>query len=284
MSYYEELTEDQFIRLLYSILLRREPDEEGFRYYAELLKKQTVSREEITRNFIRSDEFKHVWTLEVWEDIHKLRKRLVRQLPPADYIVDLGGAARDRIEGALYSMGYPHRAKRLVIVDLPPEERYYLALDSTEQKLHETPYGIVEYHHSNMVDLSYFPNESVDLVWAGQSIEHVTSEEADQVFGEVKRVLKEDGHFCLDTPNARLTRLQSPDHFIDGDHKIEYEVEELREKIKGVGFTIVEEKGLFPMPESVAEGVFDESELTMNAEITSEIENAYIMFFKCSKA
>ena len=58
--------------------------------------------------------------------------------------------------------------------------------------------------------------EFFDLVYSGQSIEHVTPSDADIVIKEVARVLRPGGWFALDTPNARVTRVQQPD-LIDPD-------------------------------------------------------------------
>lgn len=68
-----------------------------------------------------------------------------------------------------------------------------------------------------------FPDNSFDLVWSLEVIEHLDKPE--QVFQEIKRVLKPNGHFILTTPNSffwlysffkifNLTPqdLQRPDH------------------------------------------------------------------------
>ena len=46
-------------------------------------------------------------------------------MPPAETIIDLGGASHGAHEGALLSMGYPYTPKRITIVDLHPDERIY---------------------------------------------------------------------------------------------------------------------------------------------------------------
>ncbi|RZZ82946.1 hypothetical protein [Pseudoxanthomonas winnipegensis] len=51
--------------------------------------------------------------------IHRARQIMIRRLlPPAEHIIDLGGA-----NAPLYNMGYPHRFSSLAMLDLPPEER-----------------------------------------------------------------------------------------------------------------------------------------------------------------
>ena len=88
-----------------------------------------------------------------------------------------------------------------------------------------------------------FRDNYFDLVYSGQSIEHITEPECDTVLREVYRVLKPNGFFCVDTPNAKATRLQQKD-FIDPDHKIEYTHPQFSEKLIQAGFQIEEAKGM----------------------------------------
>src|SRR5262249_22238608 len=153
----------------------------------------------------------------------------VRRLPAADQIVDLGGSAAGRPEGALLLMGYPHRFQRLSIVEPPREQRHAMYADHCGEynQIIQTAQGPVCYVYKSMIDLSDFTNASVDLVYSGESIEHVTQAEAKQTIREAFRVLKRGGHFCLDTPNRTITRLQHPNEFINPDHKHEYTHQEL---------------------------------------------------------
>ncbi len=172
-------------------------------------------------------------------------------------------------------MGYPHHPREIVIVELPPtspNERYTTWL---------TPDGIlIRYHYGSMTDLSWLPDNSVDLVWAGQSIEHVTEEEAEITVRQVFRILRPNGYFCLDTPNAALTRLQSPDRLIHPEHKKEYYVSELKSLLESIGFEIVEAKGICPMPNSLRTGIFDPKEIVHNITLSDEPEYSYLFFLK----
>jgi len=115
-----------------------------------------------------------------------------------------------------------------------------------------------------MGDLRSIADSSVDLVVSGESIEHVSEDEADRVFREALRILKPEGHFCLEHANARLTRIQSPGNLIHPEHQKEYRVSELVTKLTRHGFHIATVKGICPMPDSLATGRFDLNEMARN--------------------
>src|SRR5438445_210082 len=81
--------------------------------------------------------------------------------------------------------------------------------------------GPIRYPYQSMTDLTGIDSGTVDLVYSGQSIEHVTEADGDVVLREVARVLRVGGWFAVDTPNGRATRAQQAD-FIDPDHEVEY--------------------------------------------------------------
>src|SRR5438128_9680481 len=139
-------------------------------------------------------------------------------------------------------MGYPYPFDGLTVIDLPEHERHPL-YRSPEHSIVQSHLGPVTYRYHSMSDLSSYSDESFDLVYSGQSIEHVPEREADHVIREVRRVLRRGGYFAFDTPNARITRLQQ-DAFIDPDHDVEYTAAELDAKLGNAGFEIVERKGL----------------------------------------
>ena len=125
-------------------------------------------------------------------------------LPPASNIIDLGGA-----NGSIYDLGYPHKFKKLVAIDLPPENRCELYKDcNLEERV--TPNGRIFVRFGNMVEvMSEFEENSIDFVWSGQSIEHIEEVESVVLFNEIRRVLKQDGYFCLDTPNRLITEMHT---------------------------------------------------------------------------
>jgi SAM-dependent methyltransferase len=209
--------------------------------------------------------------------IHNARVKLVAtQLPPAEIIVDLGGAA-----GSIYAMGYPYAFTKLIIVDLPPQDRHEMYRDLKLADV-KTPKGPISTLLTSMTDLSAIPPHSVDLVWSGQSIEHITEEEADQVYAEVRRVLRKDGHFCLDTPNRLMTEIHigTPD-WIHPEHKIEYYPEHLQQNLRAAGFKIVDQLGLVEMINTRRQGYIDYRDFYVGSGLNTNLAGSYIQYYDC---
>jgi len=134
----------------------------------------------------------------------------------------------------------------------------------------------VEFAFHSMVDLSRYADGSFDLVYSGQSIEHVSEAEGDMVAGEVFRVLEPGGWFCLDTPNGPAWRLRS-DELMNHDHQIEYAAGELVTKLERAGFEVTERKGLNLMRRGTAAGVFDEAEASAFPGVFAAAEDCLLL-------
>jgi SAM-dependent methyltransferase len=209
--------------------------------------------------------------------IHSARLKLVRHLlPPATQILDLGGA-----NAPLYRMGYLHRFSRLVLVDLPPEERHDMfkevSLERTEAG------GEIVLRYGDMTELANFDDDSFDLVWSGQSIEHVSRLDGEKMCKQAFRVLRRGGSFCLDTPNRLLTRVHTGGGFIHPDHKHEYLPSELRLMLRRCGFDIKEEFGVCEMPLTCRSGRFNYQDFFIGGALTKNLDHAYIQYFHCVK-
>jgi len=211
--------------------------------------------------------------------------RLVQSyLPPADVIVDLGGASNQNPQGALLVMGYPYTPKLITIIDLPVEQRLGQWNPASESAALVTPQGTqVRYLYRSLADLAPIPDASVDMVFSGESIEHVSEAEADQAIQEAYRVLKPAGYLCLDTPNRALTVLYSPDALTHPEHQKEYLVHELVDKVEQHGFVITAAKSICPMPQSLASGQFDWAEMVRNNYVGDNPEEGFLFFLQCRK-
>ena len=212
---------------------------------------------------------------------HFARVKLVSSLlPQADTILDLGGA-----NGSLYDMGYPYKFKKITVVDLEPELRddMYKEIDLKETV---TPNGPIDVHFGDMSDLSFAADNSVDMVWSGESIEHIDETAGERMIKEAYRVLKPGGHFCLDTPNRLLTEIHTRDSgggFIHPEHKIEYYPKDLVRKLKATGFKIVESRGIREMKRTADSGQFDYSDYVLGAALPTSVNTAYMQYYHCVK-
>jgi predicted SAM-dependent methyltransferase len=210
--------------------------------------------------------------------IHTARVRLVScLLPAARMIVDIGGA-----NGTLYDMGYPNDFDELIVVDLPPQERceMYRNLKLESRKTERGPISVL---YTNMTDLSAINSSSIDLVWMGQAIEHVSEAEAAKVYQESHRILRSNGWLCLDTPNRLITRIHTP-ALIHPEHKIEYRPEHIQSNLTSAGFTIVDKWGLCEMPQTARTGTFHYEDFVLGSGISKNLEDSYIQYYGCTKA
>jgi len=282
---YDALAPEQAVHIAYQVMLGRVPDAVGLADYGGQLRSGRMTRQDLALALRGSEEFCNTPRFSAktfGNSIHTGRCRFVRSLPPARRIVDLGGTHLGRDIGAMVALGYPYPFDELVIVDLPPEARHAIYRSSGDVREVASPLGPVRYRYHSMTDLSGFDDAGTDLVYSGQSIEHVTRDDGATVLKEVFRILRPGGHFALDTPNARVTRLQQ-EHFIDPDHKVEYRHEELSALLEGCGFEIVDAKGLNHAGRSLAEGRFDIDEVAGNVGCYAAIEDCYILCYVCRK-
>lgn len=212
--------------------------------------------------------------------IHRARQIMIRRLlPPAERILDLGGA-----NAPLYHMGYPHEFASLTMIDLPPDERAEeyssIVLDVPEAG------GRVSIAYGDMTRSAMIEDGSIDLAWSGQSIEHVPVDAARRMCETVFRVLRPGGWFCLDTPNRLVTEVHTRDWhggYINPDHKYEYRPDELRQMLLGAGFVIEAEYGVCEMPNSCDTGRFDYTDFILGNPLTRDIDRGYSLYFACRK-
>jgi SAM-dependent methyltransferase len=273
----------QSVRLAFNVILNREPDPTGGADYTSRLARGELSRHGVAQALAHSEEFRRqVPIADVLLSMHVSRSEFVAGLPRAARILDLGGTHQGMADGALVHMGYPYRFERLVVVDLPVEERHEIYQRGSQGAPVQSPLGPVEFAFHSMVDLSPYEDASFDLVYSGQSIEHVTEAEGDAVLREVFRVLAPDGWFCLDTPNGPVWRLRSA-ALMNDDHKIEYAAKELQAKLERCGFDVTEAKGLNLMQDAVADGTFDEAEASAHPGVFAAIEECLLLAFVARK-
>jgi predicted SAM-dependent methyltransferase len=282
---FERVSPEGAVRFSYEVMFGREPDPTGWANWLPMLQRGELSRRELVEMLRCSPEFDSPQALSarsLGPSIHVGRCRFIRSLPRAERIVDLGGTHLGDRRGAMVGLGYPYHFESLVIVDLPSDERHTIYQSAETAEVVETDKGPVFYRYHSMVDLSDFDDASVDLVYSGQSIEHVEPDEGRIVLKEVHRILRPGGRLALDTPNARVTRLQQPE-FIDPDHKVEYTWPELRQMLVESGFQIESAIGLNYAGESLASGQFDAVEVASNCGFFDAVEDCYILAVVAAK-
>lgn len=280
-------------------LLERDPDPSGAAAWGRTL--EEAGLEPTLRDLIKSSEFRRRYVtaqlqnggpemarwltnwavhLQICEALHPPRLDLVQNVVPAGAkVLDLGGASGKR-QGALLEMGYRH-ARDLTIVDLPLDIRFKPGPQvDTEFEYNETT---VRYAYHSMADLSFYPDDTFDLVWSGQTYEHITEEEGEKLFPQIARVLKPGGMFALDTPNRKLTRIMVGEaEWIHAEHKIEYFYEDFVQRFKGHGLEIVDRRGILDMQETLRHGHGVLAELAKSA-VNYSPETSYCFYLAYRK-
>lgn len=278
---FERIPLDDAVELAYNVVLHRASDPSGLAHYHQAIESGAMTRRAMVETLLSSSEFDASGMGDLLASMHMSRRQFVRSLPRAKRILDLGGTDQADEQGALVTLGYPYEFERLVVVDLPPEARHEIYRGGVWKET-ESRLGPVTYAHHSMTDLSPYPDDDFDLVYSGQSIEHVTEEEGEQVMREVSRVLAKGGWFCLDTPNGPVWRIRGPE-LINPDHKIEYSHGQLSGALQRHGFEMVDAKGLNYAGRSVATGRFDESEAAGNIGVYAEPESCLHLAYVCRR-
>lgn len=278
-----ELPLEDFIRHAYWVTMNREPGAEEIGYYTQHFSQHNLPRWYIFKMLSNSEEFDRSLN-----PLHYAREVLVREkLPTAETIVDLGGSTPHSDEGALYLMGYRPKAKRLMIVDLPPEDRFneWKKSGDSEPDVVRHDEGVCEYVYGSIADLDFIKADAfADMVFSGNSIEHITEEEGDGMLSGAFRILKPGGYLCLDTPNREVTKLIFGDAFCHIDHRLEYTDATLAPKLEKHGFVIEERLGIMDCSGMRQPGAEFSQKFQMDSPLfTENIDDGYLLYYKARK-
>lgn len=252
-------------------------------FFIGILKKKQFSQFELLSSFFRmpAHVFPFLKQIPINHAHHAARLIMTQKyLPKASRILDLGGASDHAAEGALLSMGYPYKPEHVCIVDQPHElrEHYDVKIEPPQEALYQGTK--VTYFYTLMSDLKAIPSTSFDMIWCGQSIEHITPQEADKLFVEAKRILTPGGYLCMDTPNSLLARLLTPYAFLHPEHKIEYRPGELVDALKRSEFKINKVCAISPMPISAQLKRFCRLELLENVKLSEDYDTGYSFYIE----
>ena len=274
---------ERFVRAAFQIMLRRDPEPPGLTNYLTVLEERRLDPDGVLDEILTSMELRlDVPYRNILRSLHQSRCDFVRMLPRR------GGSS---ISGEPTSRAMPARSCRWATRTASSCSRSSTCpaangTSSTAISRRRRPWsrgcGPVQYRYHSMVDLSPYPDASFDLVFSGQTIEHITEDEAKKMLAEIRRVLVPGGWFCLDTPNRRVTALQlGADVLSNPDHKLEYTHEHLSALLGEAGFDVVDEFGLSLADESLARGAFDLAEVAANHGVYAEIADCYFLAYMC---
>lgn len=266
----------QAVNAIFRATLGRDADPQGLEHWLKVYRDHN-SLEPVLAGILASAERRSRTPA-----LHAARVEMVRQLPRARRIVDLGGGALNDPRGALVVMGYPYQFESLSIIEPPYDDRHDIYKDIPDRLTEvKTSQGLVKYVYSSMANLSSIPSGSIDLVFSGETIEHVSLADCRKTLREVKRVLTPEGSFCFDTPNRAVTKIQCPNSFINPDHKIEYTHSEMSALLADAGLHIQETKGITYMPKTLSTAKYWEDEMVDNVGMYDDFAACYLLYYRC---
>jgi len=100
----------------------------------------------------------------------------------------------------------------------------------------------VEWLPRTLGDLTPVLDDEVDLVYAGQVLEHAWPGDIASFFDEAHRVLRPRGTIALDSPNRRVTNALG---WLHPEHTVELTVDEIAELLRLAGFDDVRVRGMW---------------------------------------
>lgn len=278
-----------YLRLAYWAIFEREIDEDGLNGWLKALE-NGLSRTELIKHMVSSREFfnKIIGSSgmdQIFHKLHLARIEMVQSLlPSGNTILDIGGYSTADQKGSLLSMGYPYLPKKLYILDLPPDQMMFPGPTWPNPVNYQN--CKIEYVYRSMTDLSHFPKKSFDLIWSGESIEHISQQEAEQVLAQSYELLKPGGKLALDTPNRRATELLMPNSYIHPEHKLEYYFKDLSAMLSKHKFRIVQSKGIIDLSKSIAASSLLNfyQECLSSANINDNPDNSFCFYICCERA
>lgn len=285
-------SDESYLRMAYQVILEREIDPKGLTGWLNQLK-NGLSRTALIQKLIESKEFKQrlqrfkgtpSWQ-ELIHKLHSARVEMVKTLlPPANTILDVGGYSSNDPRGALLSFGYSYPVEKLYIVDLPPDQMMFPGSEKWPQKVQDKNCEI-EYVYTSMTELSCFDESSFDLIWSGESIEHISREDAEKVFSQAYKLLKPGGTLALDTPNRQATKLHCPDSYIHPEHKLEYYYNDLCQLLEQQKFVIIQSKGLIDLSTSIGTSSMENfhQEFLSSENLNDNPDKSYCFYLSCMR-
>lgn len=276
---FADLAPEDFVRMAYLVILRREVDPVGLAMWRDLMARGMFSHGGVVDGLLGSDEYQRQFGPHVNQRLHLARQAWVKALPAFDRMLDIGGSSPTRAEGALIQMGYPHRPRVLDILDLPPDRQNHGQPLFDQSVPNQFDWGTVTYFHGCAEDVAVtrgLQEKSYDAVFMGQAVEHIQPEALPAILQWIRAHLAPGGRLIMDTPNRILTRIQCPTWFIHPDHKLEYEPAQLAHVLVQNGFEIAKQTGLVHLPVIASSKVYDAREFVDAPLLHDDADSCYL--------
>lgn len=280
---FKNLKNIDYVKLAYLVLLKRKIDQAGLNCWQEQIRNGKFSYENVLDTILNSEEYKslHFPFLEI---LHKGRQLWVKKLKRFNHILDIGGSCPHNKMGALVDLGYRYRAKETIIIDLPEDKQFWGKPNFDQAKVYSFKWGSVRYIHEyaeNINNISELKELKFDLVFMGQTIEHIEKERLPLVLSFIREHLRKNGRFIFDTPNRDITKIQNPNSYVSPDHKYEYTPVELEKILQDSGFKIINKFGILSMPNTYKTKIFNYFEVKKTKILSKYPENSYVFAFEC---
>ena len=161
------------------------------------------------------------------EMLHALRGRMMKAMPPGGQTILSGGCA-----GGWYFRWFAENY---------PTVTRHIGIEAYSPKPDDLPEN-VEWHADTLGHMNSVKSEEIDLVFSGQTMEHIWPYDITNFLLETHRVLKPGGWVVLDSPNRRFTH---PNHWVHPEHTVEYTVDEIVDLMSIAGFDNIRVKGIW---------------------------------------
>ena len=253
-------------------------------YWKEKITDKTFRYKDLLDATCSSPEFLMHYKVPFSEVLHKARQQWCGSLEKFDYILDIGGSSANTASGALIELGYRFRPKELTIFDLPEDQQYWGKPKFSQDQDYTFEWGTVSYVHGFAENLDRYDeltHKKFDLVYMGQTIEHIQKEALGSVLIWIKQHLNPGGRLIFDTPNRTITKIQMPNSYIDIDHKYEYTPDEMEVVLNDHGFAAIKKIGMLEMTETIRSQKFNPLEVYETKVVNDYPESSYVFAFEC---
>jgi SAM-dependent methyltransferase len=158
---------------------------------------------------------------------------------------------------------------RWIAENYPGIERH-IGVEAYSPKPDDLPEGACWIANS-VADMREVADGSVDLLFSGQNIEHLTLPDIGGFLCEAKRVLRPGGWLVIDSPNRAITERLG---WFQPEHVMEFRVDEILDLVRAAGFETESIRGLWQCYDPGAHRVLDLSPSADDADNRRRVEAA----------